>query len=403
MSESYVVECASTGYFSDRETVDQNAGILMVPSDVNRTHYSQQHEQQVDSRDADDSISCSSFVNSRNSANLQSDILEVVQRLSINSKSGEVCSTHPTPPEVRKMCYRHPPPYPEQVIGEKNIQNPLEKYRHPPPYREPLGSVASTEGSTLNFTSDFSTFYNLEASYKHPPSYVVPPRNSESGFLQDNRVSKEPPRKKPDKKAMVGSYLFQEEYSHRECLSNQVPDYYNSKGMYNSCSSVPFSSAQDSFSYSLPYGDPLLSEVNSHPFGYYVEQATSTNNLFSESESEVFGYGAHHSPHSSGGSHSAISMPRTQTVSSPKDSMAGCQPGCSVSGFSSYNMNEERNLGTWFVYFCNTDLRCWILSGISAGIHVSHPRSPACNVAVISQYSLISLGKILPRSLCISS
>lgn len=339
ISESYILDCPNT----------ENAGILMVTHDSNpnRTHGAHQC---LELADGGDRISQSSYENSRH--NNMNDILEAVQRLRLN-ESCQGCTTDPTSPEVKKIGYRHPPPYPEQV--EQTMSSPLDKYRHPPPYREPVDTMSTFDGQSFyahrgNMANDYSSFYNLEElNYRHPPSYGhfrALPGSSSDNFSLDSRAVNGPPKMKVDKKVMSDSNLNTNGYNYPQHVPKNVSHVYGNKGLYNAYGSQPFSNAQDSFSYDLSYGDPYISEAGSRKFGFYTDQGTSTNNLFSENGSDVFtSYAEGHSPSNSGGGQSAFT-PQTQSMAKLQGSVAMQQAGLGDQKFfPSGNMNEKRNLG----------------------------------------------------------
>lgn len=320
-------------------------------SNPNRTHTSHQY---LEPADVGDRVSQSSYENSRN--NNMNEILEVVQRLQLNAEPCQTCTTSQTPePEVRKIGYRHPPPYPEQM--EQTVSSPLDKYRHPPPYREPVDTMSSIDGSSFyahrgNMANDYSSFYNLEEfNYRHPPSYGhfrALPGSSGDSFSLDSRLPTGPPKLKVDKKVMSESDLNPNGYNYTQHVQKNVSDFYGHKGLYNAYGSKPFSGAQDSFSYDLSYGDPHISEAGSRRFGLdYPDQGTSTNNLFSENGSDVFTSYRDQSPSppNSGGSQSLYTS-QTQSMAKSQGSVAAMQQAdFGEKFFPSGNMNEKKNLG----------------------------------------------------------
>ena len=326
------MDCAST----------ENAGIIMVAHDSNpnRTHSSHQY---VDTSDAGDRVSQSSYENSRN--NNMTDILEAVHKLQLNAEPCQTCTTNKTPPEAGKFGYRHPPPYPEQM---EQFTSPLDKYRHPPPYREPVDTMSNFDGASFyshragNMASDYSSFYNLE-DYRHPPSYShfrALPGSSGDSISLDSRLFNGPPKLKADKKVMSESNLNPNGYNYAQHAPKNVSDVYSNKGLCNAYGSKPFSGVQDSFSYDLSYGEPYMSEAASG-FGFYTNQGTSTNNLFSENGSEVFtSYRENTSPSYSGGSQSVLS-----SQAKPQGPLPIQQAGFGEKLFPSGNMNEKKNLG----------------------------------------------------------
>ena len=336
ISESYLMDCAST----------ENAGIIMVAHDnnPNRTHGSHQY---VDTSDAGDRVSQSSYENSRN--NNMTDMLEAVHKLQLNPEPCQTCTTNKTPPEAGKFGYRHPPPYPEQM---EQFTSPLDKYRHPPPYREPVDTMSNFDGASFyshragNMASDYSSFYNLE-DYRHPPSYShfrALPGSSGDSISLDSRLFNGPPKLKVDKKVMSESNLNPNGYNYAQRAPKNVSDLYSNKGLCNAYGSKPFSGVQDSFSYDLSYGEPYMSEAASG-FGFYANQGTSTNNLFSENGSEVFtSYGENTSPSYSGGSQSVLSS-QAQPIPKPQGPVPIQQAGFGEKLFPSGNINEKKNLG----------------------------------------------------------
>lgn len=338
ISETYIVDCPNT----------ENAGILMVTHDSNpnSTHGAHQYLE----ADAGDRVSQSSYENSRH--NNMTDILEAVQRLRLN-ESCQGCATEPTPTEVKKIGYRHPPPYPEQV--EQTMPSPLDKYRHPPPYREPVDTMSTFDGQSFyahrgNMANDYSSFYDLEElNYRHPPSYGhfrALPGSSSDNFSLDSRAVNGPQNMKVDKKVKSNSNLNPNGYNYPPHVPKNVSDVYGNKGLYSAYGSKPFSSVQDSFSYDLPYGDPYISEAGSHRFGFYTDQGTSSNNQFSDSGSDVFtSYAENPCPSNSGGSQS-VYTPQTQSMAKPQGPVAMQQAGLGDQKFfTSGNMNDKRNLG----------------------------------------------------------
>lgn len=339
IAESYIVDCPSS----------DNAGILMVTHDnnPNRTHGAHQY---FELADASDRVSQSSYENSRHDN--MNDILEAVQRLRLN-ESCQSCATSQTPPEVRKIGYRHPPPYPEQV--EQTVSSPLDKYRHPPPYREPEDTMSNYERSSFyahrgNMDNDYSSFYNLEElNYRHPPSYGhfrAVPGSSGDTFSLDSRIANVPQNHKVIKKVISDSNLNPNGYNYAQRAPKNTSDVYGDKVLYNAYGPKPFSSVQDSgFSYDLSYGDPYISEAGSRRFGVYTGQATSTNNLFSENGSDVFtSYADSPSPPNSGGSQSVYTS-QAQSMAKPQGSAMQQAGFGDQKFFPSGNMNERRNLG----------------------------------------------------------
>lgn len=332
-SEPYVPDCAT-----------ENAGILMLTQDPNPNRTQSPGPVFFDPGDTSDQVSQTSFENSRN--NNVNDILEAVQRLRFNAESScQTCTTNQTPPEVKKMGYRHPPPYPEQM--EQNVSSPLDKYRHPPPYREPVDSIdsASYYGQGGNNGNDYSAYYSLE-NYRHPPSYG----HSSDKFSLDSRMANGPLKQNLPKKAMSESLIANPNgYSYARHAPNSVSGFYSDKGLYSGYGCKPFSSAQDSFSYNFPYGDQYISEAGSRSFGFYADQGASTNNLFSDSRSDMLSSGDSPSPPFSGGGQSVFA-PQAQSVTAPQGSVA-MQQGSSVGEkfFPSGHMGEKKNLGMcWF-------------------------------------------------------
>ena len=329
----------------------ENAGILMVTHDPNRTHGAHQYLE----ADAGDRVSQSSYENSRH--NNMTDILEAVQRLRLN-ESCQGCTTDPTPAEVKKIGYRHPPPYPEQV--DQTMSSPLDKYRHPPPYREPVDTMSTFDGQSFyahrgNMANDYSSFYDLEEfNYRHPPSYGhfrTIPGSSGDNLSLDSRAVNGPQNMKVVKKVMSDPTLNPNGYNYPAHAPKSVSDGYGNKGLYNAYGPKPFSSVQDSFSYDLSYGDPYISEAGSRQFGFYSEQGTSTNNRFSDSGSDVFNsYAENPCPSNPGGSHSAYT-PQTQSVAKQQGSVVMQQAGLGDQKFfPSGNMNEKRNLGMLYSF-----------------------------------------------------
>ena len=340
ISETYIVDCPNT----------ENAGILMVTHDSNpnRTHATHQHLE----ADAGDRVSQSSYENSRH--NNMTDILEAVQKLRLN-ESSQGSTTEPTPAEVKKFGYRHPPPYPEQV--EQTMSSPLDKYRHPPPYREPVDTMSTFDGQSFyahrgNMANDYSPFYDLEElNYRHPPSYGhfrALPGSSSDSFSLDSRAVNGPQNTKVVKKVMSDSNLNSNGYNYPPRASKNVSDVYGpNKGHYNAYGSKPFSGAQDSFSYDLSYDDPYISEAGSSRFGFYTD-----HRRLSDSGSNVFAsYSENRCPSNSGGNQSVFT-PQTQSMAKPQGSVAMQQAGLADQKFSSSgNMNEKRNLGMlWSVW-----------------------------------------------------
>lgn len=339
ISETYIVDCPNT----------ENAGILMVTHDCNpnRTYAAHQYPE----ADAGDRVSQSSYENSRH--NNMTDILEAVQRLRLN-ESCQGCTTEPSPKEVKKIGYRQPPPYPEQV--EQTMSSPLDKYRHPPPYREPVDTMSTFDGQSFythrgNMANDYSPFYDLEElNYRHPPSYGhfrALPASSSDTFSLDSRAVNRPQNMKVDKKVMSDSNLNSNRYNYPLHAAKNVSDVYGpNKGLYNAYGSKPFSGAQDSFSYDLSYGDPYISEAGSSRFGFYTDQGTSINNRrFSDSGSNVFAsYTENPCPSNSGGNQSVYTS-QTQSLAKPQGSVAMQPAGLADQKFfPSGNMNEKRNL-----------------------------------------------------------
>ncbi|XP_067031589.1 uncharacterized protein [Acropora muricata] len=265
------VECSEL-YSPDCST--ENAGILMVPQD--QTPNSHVH---VDMSDTSDQISQSSESSRMNNV---SELLHKF-RLNNSESSCQACNLNQTS-EVQKMGYRHPPPYPEQM--EQNISIPLQKYRHPPPYREPEDSIDSGRFYGQG-GGNYSAFYSLEETYRHPPSYG----HVGDRFSLDSRLAyagAKPPN--IPKKAMSESLIFNHNgYSYAQNVSSNVSGFYNSKGLYNANGSSPLSAnAPDSLSYSLSYGDTYISDASSFGYGFHADWGTSTNNLLGETRSDMF-------------------------------------------------------------------------------------------------------------------
>lgn len=330
-SESYFPDCAT-----------ENAGILMVTQDHTPTRTHSPGSVFLESADTSDRVSQSSCENNRN--NNENDALQNVQRIRLNAESScQSCTTLQTSPEVQKMGYRHPPPYPEQI--EQNMSSPLDKYRHPPPYREPVDRIdsASFYGQGSNFGNDYSAYYNLEENYRHPPSYM----HSSDRYSLDSRLPIGAFKQNVPKKAMSESLIPNANgYSYARRAPNSVSDYYTNKGLYSGyAGSKPFSSAQDSFSYNLSYGgDPYISEGSSHCFGFNTNQGASTNNLYSETRSDMFSYRENPSPPVFRGSQSAFTS-QAQSVVNHQGSPA-MQQASSFGGsfFPGGSMGEKKNL-----------------------------------------------------------
>ena len=326
-SESYCPDCSV-----------ENAGILMVPQDHNPSRTHSPGPTHVDPVDSSDLVSQTSNENSRNNnAN------ELLHRLRLNAESScQTCTMNQTPPEVQKMGYRHPPPYPEQM--EQNISSPLDKYRHPPPYREPEDSIDSSSfyGQGGTFGNDYSAYYNLEENYRQPPSY----RHTSDRFSLDSRMANGVFKQTTPKKAMSESLILNSNgYNYAQHASNGVSDFHDSKGVYSAYGAKPFSTAQDSFSY-VSYGDAYTSEAGSRSFGFYADQGTSTKSLFSKSRAgDMLSYGDSPSPPVSSGSRSGYIGSQAQSLARPNGSLA-MQQSFGEKYFPAVNMAERKNLGT---------------------------------------------------------
>ena len=338
ISETYIVDCPN----------NENAGILMVTHDnnPNRTHGAHKHLE----ADAGDRVSQSSFENSRH--NNMTDILEAVQKLRLN-ESCQGCTTDQTPTEVKKIGYRQPPPYPEQV--EQTTSSPLDKYRHPPPYREPVDTMSTFDGQSFyahrgNIANDYSSFYDLEElNYRHPPSYghlrAVPGSSGDSFSLDSGAGGNGPQNMKVVKKVMSDPNLNPNGYNYSPHAPKNVSEVYGNRGLYSAYGSKPFSSVQDSFNYDLSYGDPYISEAGSRQFRFYSDQGTSTNNRFSDSGSVFNSYAEDPCPSNPGASQS-VYTPHTQSVAKQQGSVAMQQAGLGDQKFfSAGNMNDKQNLG----------------------------------------------------------
>lgn len=328
ISESYSPDCTT-----------ENAGILMVSQDNNPNKTLSPGPMFPDPADTtSDRISQTSYDNSRNN-----NVNDLMHRLRLNAESScQACTVNHSPAEVQKMGYRHPPPYPEQM--EQNISNQLNKYRHPPPYREPEHSLdrARFYGQEGTIGNGYSAYYNLEETYRHPPSY----NHGTDRFSLDSRMVNSMIKPSAPKKAMSESLILKPNgYNFVRHASNSVSEFYASNGLYSGYAAKPFTIPQDSFSYNASHGDTYISEAGSCGYGLYAEQGASTNNLFSESRSDMFSCGDSPSPPISGGSQSVFS-PQAQSVVKTPGSFAMQQ--ASPFGerfFPAGNMSEKKNLG----------------------------------------------------------
>lgn len=324
-SESYSPDCAT-----------ENAGILMVTQEHNPNRVHNTGSVTVEPVDTSDQVSQTSYDSNRN-CNVN-DLSENVQRIHLNAESScQSCVIHHASPEVQKMGYRHPPPYPEQI--EQNISSPLHKYRHPPPYREPVDSIdsASFYGQHGNTGNDYSAYYNLEKHSRHPPSYV----HSSDRFSLDSRLPNGAFHQNLPKKAVSESFIPSTNgYRYMQHVPNSVSEYYNGYEY-----SKPFSRAQDSFSYNTSYGEPFISEAESLQLGFVTNQATSTNNLFSETRSDMLSYKDSPLPPVSGGNQSPFTS-QAQFMSKPQASYPAMQQAGSFAKrfFPAGNMDEKKNL-----------------------------------------------------------
>ena len=314
---------------TDTQSLNDDPGIQMVACSSSGNH-SRSSPHSTDDTFATElpATSCHSVVSNNNVIGVN-DITDSMQQVSLNFKNSEGHQLkQQVVVDIERQPYCHPPPYKEPPK--------LDKYKCLPPYREQKRNKTPTDMlNTENVPGD-SLLNNLLQNYRQPPPYREPSEDTApfhqgvSGphFQFSDLV-------KIDQEAQTDAWLYPEASD----VFGNTADYYSGGGVANKlCQNVSQSKMQDSYSYSFSAGEPFNGESVLGDFTNYARQASSTNNLFNESQSEVLSFRVFHSPHNSGGEQANLSvLPQAQGV---PHRFATTQQSCDSSGYSQVDTNE---------------------------------------------------------------
>lgn len=332
-----VISDSRSEYLTDTQSLNDDSVILMKASCSSDSYQpkNNQHSNDINSENDSSLTICFSEHGINNVLDVDS-VTSGIQQVSLGCKK---CEGHQpiqqiTEVDIGRKPYCHPPPYKEPQ--KHNF------YKYPPPYREQKRNMSPTESLNLQNCPDIDILNKLLQSYHQPPPYKEPMTD----IIQPTQGVSNPALHftnytKFDEESQTDARLYCEG---NDAYLNAV-DGYSGGGahkLFRNISQITTRRRlQDSFSYSFSAGEPFNGESFNFSGGFTnnARQASSTNNLFSENQSEVSSYRIVHSPNNSGGEQTNMSG-RPSTMWSPHR-LAQSQHSYDSNGCSQLDVNEH--------------------------------------------------------------
>ncbi|XP_032221675.1 uncharacterized protein LOC5520711 isoform X2 [Nematostella vectensis] len=174
IEESYQPHSQEPVYLNNDDTVNQNAGILMLSNRTPLLDRFQPDSQTITFFHRENSPPHQEAFQNNNVQD-PNDLLNSFKNLQLDQQNCASCqidhmqgdpSRGSESPRGVTMGYRHPPPY-NEIVGKQNKKDKLvlDHYRHPPPYREQRLSGEMSNLYPGNFSPEFYNFLHNYQDY----------------------------------------------------------------------------------------------------------------------------------------------------------------------------------------------------------------------------------------------